>query len=281
MSGQVHSGKPVAESVPKSSAGFAAVLGTEFSKLRRSGITWITFIVFVFMVGVAAFFMWMMKHPGMAESLGLMGQKAQMAIGGALINWDSYLGLVLELCGVAGMMLASVILTYLFGREYVELTAKNMLALPVPRWQFVAAKLVVGAIWFAALTLWAIALARAFGPLAGLGPLPEGLFAQASGKIALAALIGFACAVFAAWIAVETRGYLAPMGYAIFSMLLAVSLGATDWGRWAPWSVLMWFTGASGPGKELVPGSFAVVALFFVLGVSLILRHETRADNAQ
>jgi len=277
MSGHVRAGRPGAIKA----SGFPAVLGTEFSKLRRSGITWITFAVFVFMVGVSAFFMWMMKHPGMAESLGLMGQKAQMAIGGAEINWESYLGLVLEMCGIAGMMLASVILTYLFGREYVELTAKNMLALPVPRWQFVAAKLAVGALWFAALTVWTVALVPAFGALAGLGPLPAGLFVPTAGKIAIASLMGFACAVFAAWIAVETRGYLAPMGYAIFSMLLAVAIGATDWGRWAPWSILMWFTGASGPEKELLPGSFAVVALFFGLGVSLILRHETRADNAQ
>ena len=260
---------------------FPAVVGTEFSKLRRSGITWITFAVLAFMVGVAAFFMWMLKHPGMAESLGLMGQKAQMAIGGAEIDWDSYLGLTLEMCGIAGMMLSSIILTYLFGREYVELTAKNMLALPTPRWQFVAAKLLVGALWLAALMAWTIALVPAFGALAGLGALPAGLFAPAAGKIALAGLLGFACAVFAAWIAVETRGYLAPLGYAVFSMLLAVALGATDWGRWAPWSVLMWFTGASGPGKELVPGSFVVVGLFFALGVSLILRHEIRADNVQ
>lgn len=281
MNSTTRARRHAAESSPKSEAGFATVLGTEFSKLRRCGVTWASFVVIAFMVGVSAFFTWMMKHPGMAENLGLMGQKARLVIGDAEITWESYLGLVLEMCGVAAMMLSSVILIYIFGREYVEQTAKNMLALPIPRYCFVAAKLAVGVVWTAALTLWTLALVPVFGSLAGLGAVPAGVFGQAAGRIALASLLGFACAVFAAWIAVETRSYLAPMGYAVFSLLLAVVLGATDWGRWAPWSILMWFTGASGPGKELVPGSFAVVAIFFGLGLALILRHEARADNAQ
>lgn len=260
---------------------FARVAATEFGKLRRSGITWITFVVYAFMIGVASFFMWMMRNPGMAESLGLMGQKAQMAIGGESISWETFLSLVLEMAGLAGMMLASVILTYLFGREYAEGTAKNMMALPVPRWMFVAAKLLVGAVWFAALSAWAILLAWIGGSAVGLGALPSGLFAQVARMIGVAALMGFACSAWAAWVAVESRGYLAPLGFAIFSMLLAVIFGATEWGRWVPWSILLWYSGAAGPGKELVAGSYVVVGAFFVIGAALILRHEVKADNMQ
>jgi ABC-2 type transport system permease protein len=260
---------------------FHSVVGTEFAKLRRSKITWISFLVYAFMAGVAGFFMWMMKNPGMAASLGLIGQKAQLAVGGATVGWEAYLFLVLEMSGLAGMILASVILTYVFGREYAEGTAKNMLAMPVPRWMFTAGKLVVAAAWFAVLTLWQIALVRAAGALAGLGEVPAGLFGQTAGKIAAAALMGYACAAAAAWIAVETRGYFAPLGYAIFTMLLAVIVGATEWGRWCPWSILLWYTGASGPGKILSPGSFVAIGAFFAASVALILRHETRADNVQ
>jgi ABC-type transport system involved in multi-copper enzyme maturation permease subunit len=260
---------------------FHAVVVTEFSKLRRSKVTWISFAAYAFMVGVAAFFVWLMGNPDVAASLGLIGQKASLALGGVTVGWEAYLGLVLEMSGLAGMMLASVILTYAFGREYAEGTAKNMLALPVPRWMFVAAKLLVSAIWFAALTAWAIALSRAAGSLAGLGAVTEGEFAAFAGKVAVASLLGYACAAASAWIAVETRGYFAPLGYAIFAMLLAVIFGATEWGRWTPWSVLLWYSGASGPGKVLVPGSFVVVGIFFAASAALILRHETRADNAQ
>jgi ABC-2 type transport system permease protein len=260
---------------------FRSVVGTELSKLRRSKITWISFLVYAFMIGVAGFFVWMMKNPDLAETLGLIGQKAQVAMAGVTVGWEGYLGLVLEMSGLAGMILASVILTYVFGREYAEGTAKNMLALPVPRWMFTAAKLAVAAAWFAALTAWALALTWAAGSLADLGEISAGVFAGTAGKIGIAALLGFACAAAAAWIAVETRGYFAPLGYAIFSMLLAVILGATEWGRWCPWSALLWLTGASGPGKTLVPGSYVVIGAFFAASVALILRHETRADNAQ
>jgi ABC-2 type transport system permease protein len=260
---------------------FHAVVGAEFSKLRRSKITWISFLAYAFMVGVGALFVWMMKNPDLAADLGLIGQKARLAVGAVEVGWEGYLGLVLEMSGLGGMMLSSVILTYVFGREYAEGTAKNMLALPVPRWMLVAAKLVVSAIWFALLTAWAVALTWCAGSLAGLGESAAGIFAETAGKIAVASLMGFACASAAGWIAVESRGYFAPLGYAIFSMLLSVILGATEWGRWCPWSALLWYTGASGPGKTLVPGSFAVVGVFFALSAALILRHETRADNTQ
>jgi ABC-2 type transport system permease protein len=262
-------------------ASFRTVLSTEFAKLRRSGITWISFAVYIFLVGVAGFFMWMLKNPGMAEKLGLLGQKAQLVVGGAAAGWSTYLGLVLEMSGIAALVLCSFVLTYLFGREYVEGTAKNMLALPVARWHFVAAKLLIALLWCGALTLWELALTSFTGLLVDLGPLTTEYFTSWALKAVGASLIGFTCSAAAAWIAVMTRGYLAPLGYVIFSMLLAVVLGATEWGKWAPWSILMWFTGASGPGKNLVPGSFAVITLFFALTVALIIHHETRADNVQ
>jgi hypothetical protein len=84
-----------------------------------------------------------------------------------------------------------------------------------------------------------------------------------------------------AWVAVEAGGYLAPLGFAIASLVVAVSFGATEWGRWCPWSVLLWFTGASGPGKELAGGSYLVLAATFFLGLGLTLRHEAFADNCQ
>ncbi len=46
------------------------------------------------------------------------------------------------------MLLLPFIVAYLFGREYDDATAKNMLALPVARHWFVVAKLVVAAVWW-------------------------------------------------------------------------------------------------------------------------------------
>ena len=72
---------------------FAAVVYTEFLKLRRSKAIWVTLAVYTFMVGIAGFFMWLMKNPGLAESLGIFGKKAQFAFGASPStgppSWDS------------------------------------------------------------------------------------------------------------------------------------------------------------------------------------------------
>ena len=210
-----------------------------------------------------------------------MGQKAELALGGERIVWATYLGFILEMCGIGGMILLSVIMSFVFGREYADGTAKNMHAAPAPRRLFVGAKLAVCAVWFSALTAWAVSLTLAAGFIVGLSEFDRAFFQLVCGRIAAAALMAYGLSTAAAWIAVETRGYLAPLGYTIFSMLLSVIFGATDWGRWCPWSILMWFTGASGPGKEIVTGSWIVLAAFSAIAIGLTVRHEASADNLQ
>lgn len=71
------------------------------------------------MAAISGFMLWMMKEPEAAKRLGLI--------------------------------VASIIAVFVFGREYAESTAKNILALPVSREFFVLAKTVVVGTWFLAL----------------------------------------------------------------------------------------------------------------------------------
>ena len=136
---------------------FPSVVATEFMKLRRSKVTWMTFAAYAFMAAMAGFFMWMTKNPGMARNLGLIGQKANFAFGGGATDWPAFLPFIVEMGAIGGLIMSSVIVAFVFGREYTEGMAKNMLALPIPRSWFVLGKLVVSAAWFALLTLWLIA----------------------------------------------------------------------------------------------------------------------------
>ena len=52
------------------------VLTTEFIKLRRSVVPWITLAVMLAGPWVLALFMWIIRDPGRAASLGLLGQQA-------------------------------------------------------------------------------------------------------------------------------------------------------------------------------------------------------------
>jgi ABC-2 type transport system permease protein len=260
---------------------FPSVVATEFTKLRRSKVTWISLAVYAFMVAIAGFFMWMMMNPGMARSIGLLGQKAQFAFGGQSLDWPTFLTFIVEMGGVGGLIMCSVIVAYVFGREYAEGTAKNMLALPIARSRFVLAKIIVSAVWFAILTLWIIAETYLVGSLLRIAGLTTALFLAAAEKLLVLALLSLCCAVLVAWVAVETQGYFAPLGFSIFTSLLAMVFGHTGWGPWVPWSIVGQYSGAAGPETALGWGSFVVIAATFLLGTALTIRHEVFADNGQ
>ncbi len=260
---------------------FLSLLRTECTKLRRTTVTWVTFAVYAGMVVVAGFFMWMMKNPGIAERLGLMGQKAKFAFGGEALDWPTFLTFVQEMGGLGSLIMSSVIVTFVFGREYAEGTAKNLLALSIPRGHFVLAKIGVSAAWLAALTLWLLPVTLLAGSMVGLpGFAPAAVSAM---MVRLAALAGMSlcCSTLVAWIGVETRGYFAPLGFAVGTLVLASVFGHTGWAPWVPWSIVGIYSGAAGPAVRIGWGSVVVLVATFAAGLSLTIRHEVHADNVQ
>ncbi len=93
--------------------------------------------------------------------------------------------------------------------------------------------------------------------------------------------MGLACAAVTAWVAVAAQGYFAPLGFAIFTIVLAAVFGPTGWGAWIPWSIVGLLAETAGTAASLGWGSFAVVAGTGLLGAALVIRHEERADNRQ
>src|SRR5512137_2892441 len=121
------------------------VIATEFLKLRRSKVTWFSLVAISLGPLGIALFMWIVREPGRAAQLGLLGAKANLA--GLEATWPAFTTLITLVVGVGGTLLLAFIVTYVFGREYAEGTAKNLLALPVGRHWFVLAKLVVALVW--------------------------------------------------------------------------------------------------------------------------------------
>ena len=259
---------------------FGQVLATEFLKLRRSKITWLSWLAFSIMPLVGGLFMWIIREPHRAAQLGLLGQKARFA--GATADWPSYFGLLLQTMGVGGMILASVITAYVFGREYSDSTAKNMLALPVARHRFVFAKLGVVFTWFGLLAVFFIVEGLAVGALLGLPGFSTSLAVSSICDILLAALVAYLLVPFVAWVAMFGRGYLAPLGFTIFMLVLGMVFGATGWGKWFPWSIVPLFAGVAGPRVEtLAAASLVIVVLTFAAGVVATIAQVRYADNNQ
>jgi len=259
---------------------FAQALATEFLKLRRSKVTWFTFAALSIGPLAIALMMWIVREPGRAAQLGLLGTKANLS--GLTATWPAYFSMLTLMVGIGGMLLLSFIVAYIFGREYTEGTAKNLLALPVGRHWFVLAKLVVAAVWWAVLVVAVLAEALVLGAALALPGFSATLAVRAVHDALLAAAIAYLLAPVVAWIAMLGRGYLPPLGFALAMLALGNVFSHTGWATWFPWSIVPLYIGAIGQRvTTLAPSSLVVVALTFLAGIAATIAQLRWADNAQ
>ena len=255
------------------------VLVTEFIKLRRCKVTWFSLAALSMGPFGIALMMWIVRDPQRAAQLGLLGTKADLS--GLEATWSSFAYALVLIVGVGGMLLLAFIVAYVFGSEYGHGTAKNMLALPVPRHWFAVGKLLVIGVWWLAIVCVAVLLAIMLGLALGLPGLSGGIVLGMVGKALLAAGISLLLAPLVAWIAAAGRGYLAPLAFALVMMGLGNLFGHTGWAQWFPWSIVPLLIGAvAEPVASLPAASYLVPALTFMVGVAATILQLRYADNA-
>jgi ABC-2 type transport system permease protein len=142
--------------------------------------------------------------------------------------------------------------------------------------------MVVVLVWCALLTVVLIALGLAVGFALRLPGFATGLALASVRDIALTALLGVVLMPPVAWFAALGKGYMAPLGFALLSLLLGNVVGVTGWAKWFPWSIVPLFAGVAGPRAQLLaPASVLIVVATGVIGLFATIRHLTLADNDQ
>lgn len=253
------------------------VVLTEFLKLRRSAVPWVTLGAILAAPWGVALFMWIVRDPARAASLGLLGTKANLA--GLEATWPAFGSYLALIVGAGGMLLVAFVVAYLFGREYVDGTSKNLLALPVARGWFVGAKLVVALAWWLVLSLAALAEGFLIGALLGLPGFTADVALRTLAGVLLAASVSYLLAPVVAWITVWTRSYLAALGFALGMLLLGDLVGHTGWAPWFPWSIVPSVTGMVGASASVPWTSWLVLGLTTVAGVVGTVLQLRLADN--
>ncbi len=104
-----------------------------------------------------------LKDPEAARSMGLIGSKAQLVAGVA--DWPTFFNVLGQAVAVGGAIVFAIITAWVFGREFSDRTAKELLALPTPRESIVAAKFVVIAGWTLAFTVLVFLIGLGVGSL--------------------------------------------------------------------------------------------------------------------
>ena len=259
---------------------FTAVFAGELVKLRRTIAPWVTLGSLMTGPLFLALFMCIIKDPGRAAQFGLLGTKATLS--GIEATWASYASFLTLIVGLGGTLLLAFIAAYVFGREYGQGTAKVMLTLPVPRPAFVVAKLLVAALWWLLIVLVVYVEAVAVGLGLGLPGITWAAVGSLLGNLLLVAGISYLLAPMVALVTVWTRGYLAPVGFALGMLLLGNVVGHTGWAPWFPWSIVPILVGSVGTPVDAVPvASLVVVAATFAAGIAATMWRLQTADNTQ
>ena len=264
---------------------FRAALWAEMLKARRSKVPLGTAAGFAILPLAGGLFMMIMKDPERARAMGLIGAKAQLLTGGAA-DWPSYLDFLAVGTATMGALLFAFITAWVFGREFSDRTAKELLALPTPRWVIVAAKFALIALWILGLTLLLFVAGLGVGTAVSLPGWSVELAWTSFRSLVITALLNFMLLPFVALFASVGRGYIPPLGWAIATLGLAQVAGLMGRGDWFPWSVpglfsLMFSMMYGQRAEPLGVHSYVIVALTFVAGLTSTIIWWRSADQAR
>ena len=221
-----------------------------------------------------------LKDPEAARSMGLISTKAQLTAGVA--DWPTFFSILAQAVAVGGAILFAIITAWVFGREFSDRTAKELLALPTSREAIITAKFLIVAVWTIALTLLIFGIGLVVGNLVVIPGWSEQLFRSAFMDILGSAALTIALLPFVALLASVGRGYLPPFGWTILTVVLAQIAVITGWGDWFPWSVPALFSGAAGPRAELLGmHSYIIVFITSLIGLATTFYWWRNADQTR
>jgi len=255
----------------------ANAVWSEARKATRSRVPLLTLLGFLILPLACALFMFIYKDPDFARSLGLISAKANLAGGSA--DWPFYLSMFAQGMSIGGLLLFSLIGSWVFGREFADGTLKNLLAVPVPRTTIVLAKFIVVGLWSLILTVIMYATGLALGALIGLQQGSAEVLLQGSVVLAVTAGLVIVDVIPVALLASVGRGYLLPLGIMLLILGVANIIAILGWGNYFPWSVPGLYAGLSGEGAGLDAASYWIVLLAGLLGAVGTCLWWTHADQ--
>lgn len=259
-------------------SGQIQALKAELIKNKYSNILWVTFIAFSLAPIMGGVFMLIMLNPEAMAKAGGLSTKAQAMNFSA--NWNSYFGILTQAIGVGGVLVFGFVASWIFGREYSDGTAKDLLSLPTSRTKILNAKFIVYIIWCFALAISNLLIGLLIGTILQLPSmdmnLVSGHLTNYLATTVMTVLIGTPIAFFAIW----GKGYLAPLGFVALTLVFAQIIAATGYGYYFPWSVPGLFSGAGGEYKsQLNLVSYSILLLTSIVGYLATVTFWKYADQ--
>ena len=179
------------------------------------------------------------------------------------------------------IMLFSIMISYLFGREYNEHTLKTMLTIPISRGKFLASKYVMFLVWILILTVVTSLSALVFGFIAGLEGFTLKLFMDSFAQLLFANVLLFL--TFSPFVFLSlfiTNMVPAMVGGAGLTLVNMLIYGQT-WAPYVPW--VCPYLIASGEIAEYATSptvSYGIILVTFLIGLAISYIYFTKTDVA-
>ena len=240
-------------------------LWIELRKAARSRMPLFTALGFLVVAFGLAFLMFIYKYPAFARSLGLISAKAKLAGGAA--TWPYYLGLLGQTIAIGGLLVFSLVESWVFGREFADGTLKDLLAVPVSRATILLAKFLVVVLWSLLLTVMLSLVCLLLGAAIGLLQGTKEVFWNGTVTLAVTACLVIVDVFPFAFFASVGRGYLLPMGVTLLVLLLGNVVAIAGWGSYFPWAVPALYVERAGR-VNLEPASYLLVLITGLAGLA-------------
>jgi ABC-2 type transport system permease protein len=235
----------------------------ELRKAIRSRMPLWTALGSLFMPLGIACLIFLAKNPELSRKLGLISAKANL-IAYSATDWPSYLILFAEIISAGGFFFFILIISWVFGREFVDGTLKDMLAVPVQRSSILLAKFIVVAALSVAMALMILVFGLVMGAIIQLPGGSLSVVFNGSTDAAITVCLVIAVVLPFALFASVGRGYLLPMAVAVLTLITANLTMAVGWAEFFPWAVpLLYAQGES----SLTPISYWIVFLTGLVGM--------------
>lgn len=254
-------------------------IAAEFLKVKNSRIIWVSFIAFAIAPIMGGVFMVILADPELAAQSTALNLKAQaMSIEA---NWTSFLAVQSQAIGIGGIMVFGFVSSWLFGREYSDGTAKDLLSLPVSRTSILNAKFLVYIFWCFALAVSNLTLGLIIGWALQLPNFDAFVFVQNLQIYFITALLTILIGTPIAFFALAGKGYLAPLGFVALTLVFAQIIAAMGYGTYFPWAIPGIYSNTGGGAlKDLLNlNSYLILIATSIIGYLLTVTWWNYADQ--
>ncbi len=254
---------------------FGNLFWIEWRKAVRSRMPMWTTLGALFMPLGITFLLLVAKNPDISKKLGLVSVKANL-FAYAATDWPAYFSVYAEIISAGGLIFFILVISWVFGREWVDGTLKDLMAVPVSRAGIVMAKFAVTALWCTLLAGIIYLVGLSMGMLLQLPGWSVAALWQGSAVILVTTLLVIAVILPFALVAGIGRGYLLPIGAAILTMMFVNFSLILGLGESFPWAIPLLY--AQGD-VVLAPFSYLLVVLTAIAGVSATVLWWKYADQ--